>query len=264
MSDGLEGKMKDCWVVDLGTRDYGEALALQKQLVAARIKGTVPDVLLLLEHTPSITMGVDGREDMLRFSRSVLKKKGISVHKDDPELSRGGKVTYHGPGQVVGYPIILGVKRDYASFIRGLEETMLKTAVAYGIADAHIKHETDKKGEHLRGTWCSWDGERRKLASRGIGIKYTDGQHTAFVTFHGFAFNVNTDLKHFDYIDPCGMRSEKMTSLQQMLDRSVDVNEVKRKITELFGNALEYRMQPATYEALQELMKHEKLFQTQQ
>jgi lipoyl(octanoyl) transferase len=191
----------------LGVISYADGLDLQKALVEQRKAGQIPDQLLLLQHPPVITLGVKARNDRSHIvgSSEVLEAEGVQVF----ETGRGGDVTYHGPGQLVGYPIIdLKPDRcDVHRYVRDLEEVAIRMAAAYGIKAGRI--------EGLTGAWVG----NEKLAAIGVRI-------ARWVTSHGFAFNVNTTLHHFNLIVPCGITDKGVTSLQQLLGREVRMDEV--------------------------------------
>ena len=163
---------------------YGDALALQQEIAAARKQGSAPDHLLLLEHPHVITMGRNGHAENLLASDEVMARSGIEYFPTD----RGGDVTYHGPGQLVGYPILdlREWKRDVGAYVRALEQTIIDTLAEYGIEAGRIPK--------LTGVWV--DG--RKIAAIGVHL-------SRWVTSHGFALNVSTDLTYFQYIVPCGL-----------------------------------------------------------
>jgi lipoyl(octanoyl) transferase len=187
-------------VQDLGRRPYGEALELQRSLCQRRIAGAVTeDLLLLVEHEPVITLGRGTRAHSLPLPPAELERRGIPVH----EVERGGDVTFHGPGQLVGYPILdlREHREDLHWYLRSLEAALIAGLDILGIAAA--------PNPGLTGVWT----RGRKLASIGIHVKQ-------WVTFHGFALNVNTDLSYFDLIVPCGIRDVVMTSVALELGRT--------------------------------------------
>lgn len=187
-------------VQDLGRRDYAEVLELQRSLCRQRIAGEVQDdILLLVEHEPVVTLGRGTRAGSLPLSTSELERRGVGVF----EVERGGDVTFHGPGQLVGYPIIdlNRHKQDLHWYLRRLEQGLINGLAALGIEAGG--------NPGLTGVWT----RGRKLASIGIHVKQ-------WVTFHGFALNVNTDLSYFDLIVPCGIKDVVMTSVGRELDRS--------------------------------------------
>ena len=192
----------------LGRVSYAEGLSLQEALVAERRAGRVGDVLLLLEHPHVITLGVKRARGALHVlaAPEVLGARGIEVF----ETGRGGDVTYHGPGQIVGYPIIdlSPDRRDVHRYVRDLEEVMIRTAADFGIKAGRIQEFT--------GVWVGAD----KLGAIGVRI-------SRWITSHGFAFNVMTDLTHFELIVPCGIQGCGVTSLAHLLDRPVEMAEVE-------------------------------------
>jgi lipoyl(octanoyl) transferase len=192
----------------LGLVSYDEALALQKQLVEDRKAQTISDQLLLLQHPPVITLGVKSRDDRTHVlaSPDELSRQGVGLY----ETGRGGDVTYHGPGQLVGYPIIdlNPDRRDVHRYVRDLEQVLIEVAASFGI-------EAGRKAG-LTGVWVGED----KLAAIGVRI-------ARWVTSHGFALNVGTDLSHFSLIVPCGIRDKGVTSLERLLGRSVPMDEVE-------------------------------------
>jgi lipoyl(octanoyl) transferase len=188
----------------LGTVEYGEALALQRALVEERKAGRIPDTLLLLQHPPVITLGVkgDGGRANIMATDDRLATLGIAVH----ETGRGGDVTYHGPGQVVGYPI-LDLKPDRCDvhrYVRDIEEVMIRACADYGVSASRIAG--------LTGTWVGAE----KIGAIGIRI-------SKWVTSHGFAFNVSTDLDHFRLIVPCGISDRGVTSLEKASGQRVPI-----------------------------------------
>jgi lipoyl(octanoyl) transferase len=199
----------------LGVVSYTEGLELQKRLVEQRKAGQIPDQLLLLEHPPVITLGVKTRNDRSNIvaAPDILAAKGVEVF----ETGRGGDVTYHGPGQLVGYPIVdLKPDRcDVHRYVRDIEEVMILTAAAFGV-----------RAGRLPGLTGAWVGNQ-KLAAIGVRI-------ARWVTSHGFALNVNTALDHFDFIVPCGITDKGVTSLQLLLGRPVAMAEVETVVEDAF------------------------------
>jgi lipoyl(octanoyl) transferase len=222
--------MRNCVLRELGRVDYGEALALQQQLVAARKEGSITDQLLLLEHPHVITLGRNGQMGNVLASEEVLSRAGISFY----PIDRGGDVTYHGPGQLVGYPILdlREWKRDVGAYVRGVEQVIIDTLADFGIIAGRIPK--------LTGVWV--DG--RKVAAIGVHL-------SRWVTSHGFALNVNTDLSYFQYIVPCGL-TKPVTSMWQLGARPA-MPEVSRSLTVHFGRIFECEMLTGTAgELLQE------------
>src|SRR5437660_9990520 len=205
--------MAKCLTVNLGLIGYAEAYALQKRIVAARKADAIADVLLLCEHPHVITQGRNGKREHLLASEHVLRQKSVEFY----ETSRGGDITYHGPGQIVGYPILnLGaIRRDVVWYVRQLEEAMIRATAEFGIVAGREAGET---GDLAGGGKTS-----EKLAAIGVHI-------SRWITSHGPAYNVSTDLRNFDLSVPCGIVDRKATSLEKLLGRSVKVDEVKLKL----------------------------------
>jgi len=211
--------MRSCQVRALGRIAYGPALELQQRLIAARKAGTIPDHLLLLEHPHVITLGRNGRHENLLASPEIMERAGISFFPTD----RGGDVTYHGPGQLVAYPILdlREWQRDVGAFVRAIEQTIIDTLADYGIAAGRIPK--------LTGVWVG----DRKIAAIGVHI-------SRWVTSHGLALNVFTDLSYFQYIVPCGL-SKPVTSMAQLGVRAT-LEEVSRSLAAHFGRNFDCEM----------------------
>jgi lipoyl(octanoyl) transferase len=238
-------------VAQLGQLDYGEGLRLQRRLVDLRKAGEIGDVLLLLEHSPVITLGRNAKTMNVLASTEALAARGVEVFESD----RGGDVTFHGPGQLVGYPII--DLRGYSShhpsavshqsepsdsaadpaptrrktlgvvdYIRRLEEVLIRTSGGIGIPTRRV--------QGLTGVWT--DAEpAAKIAALGVHISRS-------VTSHGFALNVNTDLSYFNLIVPCGITAKTVTSMQKELGREIDLNEVAHVVSRNFGSVFGSQM----------------------
>ena len=192
----------------LGVVPYAEALAMQRALVEERRADRIPDLLLLLQHPPVITLGVkgDGGRSNILATDERLAELGIEVS----ETGRGGDVTYHGPGQIVGYPILdLRPDRcDVHRYVRDVEEIMIRVCADYGVTAGRIKGKT--------GAWIGLE----KIGAIGVRI-------SRWITSHGFAFNVSTDLAHFDLIVPCGIADGGVTSLEKVTGRRLSLPEVE-------------------------------------
>jgi lipoate-protein ligase B len=203
-------------VYKLGKVPYRKALEIQLKLLEMRVNGEIGDTLLLLEHPPTFTIGRRGNMGNLLAAKNYLSKAGIHFE----VISRGGDITYHGPGQLVGYPImdLNGMGRDVHKYLRNLEETIIVSLRDFGIRGRRIKGIT--------GVWAKW----HKIASIGVGVK-------RWVTYHGFALNVNTDLSYFDMIVPCGIENVKMTSIQRWLGKKeyIDMPEAEDSIVKAFS-----------------------------
>jgi lipoyl(octanoyl) transferase len=243
--------VKSCHIFDLGLIGYAEAYALQKRVVAARKSDAIGNVLLLCEHTPVITQGRNGKREHLLVSENVLRQRNVEFF----ETSRGGDVTYHGPGQLVGYPILqLGaIRKDVVWYVRMLEEVMIRASAEFGIAAVREEGKTGiwvagEEKDFTQGalrTQSSQGEERReekapeKLGAIGVHI-------SRWVTSHGFAYNVSTDLRNFDLIVPCGIAGRKATSLEKLLVRAVKLSEVTPKIVRHFGDVFGLEMKAAS------------------
>jgi lipoyl(octanoyl) transferase len=211
--------MRSCCVRELGRMAYGEALELQRRLVGERKQGLVPDHLLLLEHPHVITLGRNGHAENLLADYRALGSAGIAFYPTD----RGGDITYHGPGQLVGYPILdlREWKRDVVGYVRAVEQVMIDTLADFGIEAGRIPK--------LTGVWV---GER-KIAAIGVHI-------SRWITSHGFALNVSTDLSYFHYIVPCGL-TKPVTSMAQVGVRAT-LAEVSRGLAAHFGRVFDCEM----------------------
>jgi lipoyl(octanoyl) transferase len=208
----------------LGVIGYQEALDLQKQLVERRLNGEIPDQLLLLEHPPVITLGArarSSRSHVLATDES-LAAQGVGVF----EAGRGGDVTYHGPGQLVGYPIfnLKPDRCDVHRYVRDLEEALIRAVAVFGISGRRI--------DGLTGVWVGAEGREEKLAAIGVRV-------SRWITSHGFALNVNTRLEHFGLIVPCGITDRGVTSMERLLGRTVSMDEVEASIVSAFREIFE-------------------------
>jgi lipoyl(octanoyl) transferase len=205
--------MPDLLIADLGLISFTDAYALQQRLVAARKANTIDDVLLFCEHPHVITLGRNANRTNLLASENVLRQKNIELH----STNRGGDITYHGPGQIVGYPILNldKIKRDVGWYVRTLEEAMIRASADFGVTSYRVPGKT--------GIWVEAVPAEEKLAAIGVHI-------SRWVTSHGFAYNVATDLRNFDLIIPCGIAERKATSLEKLLQRQVSLAEVKPRL----------------------------------
>ncbi len=213
-----------CLVEQLGVVPYAAALELQRERVAQRKAGEVPDTLLLLEHPHVYTLGRNARKENLLYSRAWLAALGAEVFETD----RGGDVTYHGPGQLVGYPILdlTQYRRDLAWYMRSLEEVFIRVAADFGIEAGRL--------QRCPGVWVG----DAKLVAMGVHV-------SRWVTSHGFAFNVSTDLSYFSHIVPCGIRDKQVTSLEKLLGRRVEAASVTDSVVKHFGQVFDLEMEPA-------------------
>jgi lipoate-protein ligase B len=208
------GDPKPVQILDLGTREFGEVWALQKELVGQRQRDEIPDTLILVEHPHVITLG------------RGTHKENVLAPGDTPlfEIERGGDVTYHGPGQLVGYPIFLlrQEERDLHLYLRNIEESLIRAVGRFGIP-----------GERKVGWTGVWSaGGARKLASIGVAVK-------RWVTLHGFALNISTDLGRFAAINPCGLEATIMGSMESVLGHAVPLDEVKAAVRDEVGTVFD-------------------------
>lgn len=231
--------VKICRTIDLGLIGYAEAYALQKRIVAARKADAVEDVLLLCEHPHVITQGRNGKREHLLVGEHVLHQKGVEFY----ETSRGGDITYHGPGQMVGYPILnLGeIRRDVVWYVRMLEEAMIRATAEFGITANRVAGKT--------GIWVESGNTEEKLGAIGVHI-------SRWVTSHGFAYNVSTDLRFFDLIVPCGIADRKATSLEKLLGRVVKESEVSPHIAKHLGELFGLEMKETSKKELLAKLEH--------
>jgi len=211
----VEPSARGGWqVLNLGLEPFGVTLRRQEELVRQRLLGIVPDTLILVEHPPVVTLGRAKSRGNLLFDPPALLARGVEFF----EVTRGGDATFHAPGQLVGYPIfdLRHRGRDVLRFCRGIEAALIATLAEFGIAAEAVP---GKAGVWVRG---------KKIASLGISVR-------RWVTFHGFALNVSTDLAGFEVIRPCGEDPEIMTSMAAVLRRSVSVDEVRRIVAARFA-----------------------------
>ncbi len=206
---------------DLGFINYKAAWDLQHKLFEQRRKNEIKDTLLLLEHPNTYTLGKIADRSNLVGTEKFLKENNFSIY----DIDRGGDITYHGPGQIVGYPIIdlNNWKKDTHLYLRNLEEVIIQTCSDYGLAAG--------RKEGLTGVWI----EDRKICAIGIKV-------SRWITMHGFAFNVNTDLSLFNGIIPCGIRDKEVTSLQKELNNNFDIQEIKNNILNNFIELFDYEI----------------------
>jgi len=210
------------WLLDLcpAPVPYADAWTLQRELVRARQAGAVPDVLLLLEHPSVVTLGRSGKTQNLLVSTDLLRARGIDLF----EVERGGDITYHGPGQLVGYPIVdlRALDEDVVRYMRTLEESLIRTLAVFGI---EAGRERGYPGVWVNGA---------KVAAMGVAVKRR-------VTMHGFALNVTTDLSVFDLINPCGL-GRPVTSMSRLVGQRIEVDRVRavyaEQFTQVFGIGL--------------------------
>lgn len=220
--------MREILIHRLGVVPYADGLELQRELVERRKAGEIFDQLLLLEHPPVITLGVKTRNDRSHVvaTRQTLEDEGVDVF----ESGRGGDVTYHGPGQLVGYPIVdLRPDRcDVHRYVRDLEEVLIRTAAAFGVSAGRVA-----------GLTGAWVGDE-KLAAIGVRI-------ARWITSHGFALNVSTNLSHFGLIVPCGISDKGVTSLERLLGHAVPMADVEAAVIDAFCAVFDARTTALTH-----------------
>jgi len=224
----MVGTMRTAWLVECNRMAYRDAWALQRALVAARQAEQVPDVLLTVEHPPVITVGRAGRASNVLASPEMLGAHGIEVH----QVERGGDVTYHGPGQLVGYPIVnlRALDEDVVRYVRLLEASLIVSLEPWGIA-----------AERLRGFPGVWVGGE-KIAAIGIAVKRR-------VTMHGFALNVDPVLAHFELINPCGL-GKPVTSMARLVGHAVTLDEVRPVVARALSETLQVALEPMPVDEL--------------
>ena len=210
-------------IVRLGLMDYAEALRIQERLLALRQEDKIGDTLLLVEHPAVLTLGRRGEYSHILTSRQLLEASGVSIY----EVNRGGDVTYHGPGQIVGYPImnLAQQDKDVKKFVWNIEEVFIRLLKQeYGITAQRDENK-------YTGVWIG----NEKITAIGIAVKH-------WVTMHGFAFNVNTRLEHFAWIVPCGLTDRGITSVQKLLGKTMDFDELNGMVMKYFCQV--FNMEP--------------------
>lgn len=222
------GARPPLWRLDLRPLGYRRAWRLQRELVERRQRDEIPDVLLLTEHPPVFTLGKSAHREHLLEPPAMLAERGAEV----VETDRGGDVTFHGPGQLVAYPIVhlARWKRDVHAYLRALEAAAIETAAGFGTAAS--------RRDGLTGVWCSAGGAPRKLASIGVRV-------SRWVASHGLAFNVSTDLAWFSHIVACGIHGAETTSLEAETGRPLSLDAVADRLASSFADVLGRRMAPA-------------------
>jgi lipoyl(octanoyl) transferase len=223
---------RPCWVIDTGLIAYGPACELQRELVEERKAGAIPDVLLFCEHPHVITLGRNGRREHLRAGDRVLTQMNVEFRATD----RGGDITYHGPGQIVGYPILdlTEHRRDIRWYVEQLEEVMIQASADFGVLAKRLD------GAH--GVWVDGPSEE-KLGALGVHL-------SRWVTSHGFAYNVSTDLRYFDLIVPCGIAGKRTTSLERVLGRAVSREQARERLTNRFAEVFARELERVSREDL--------------
>lgn len=224
--------MREIILQDLGGQPYKQTWDYQEELLQQKIKAKqdgleAPDYLLFVEHNPVYTLGKNGKEKNLLINQQMLAAKGIEYF----HINRGGDITFHGPEQLVGYPVLDldNYKTDLGWYLRSLEEVIILTIGEYGLKGERSKGET--------GVWidAAVKGKERKICAMGI-------RCSRWITMHGFALNVNVDLNYFNFITPCGIQDKQVTSIQKELGHAVDMNEVKEKLVKNFEQVFDARI----------------------
>lgn len=209
-------------IVNLGKLEYTTALSIQEKLLELRQKNEVEDTFLMVEHPPTLTLGKRGEYSNILLPVEELREKGVGIY----EINRGGDVTYHGPGQMVGYPIIdlNNHGRSVREFVWNMEEVFIRLLKEKYNITAHIE---DKE---YTGVWV----DKSKITAIGIAVKH-------WVTMHGFAFNINTQLEHFNWINPCGITNRGVISLQKLLGKPMDFQELEILVADYFCEVFKYK-----------------------
>ena len=229
---------KNVWVVDLGLIAYEPACGLQRELVEARKASAIPDVLLLCEHPHVITLGRNGKLENLRAGEQLLAQMNVEFH----QTNRGGDITYHGPGQIVGYPIfdLAEHRRDVRWYVEQLEELMIRASADFGV----IAHRSDAN----HGVWLDGDAGEEKLAALGVHL-------SRWVSSHGFAYNVSTDLRFFDLIVPCGVAGKRATSLERAVGHALPLDVVRERLVAHFASVFERQPVHISREELEQRLR---------
>ena len=222
------------YCLELGIEEYGKVFELQKKLNHARRNGTLPDTVIFLEHHPCFTVGRSGGFEHILVSEQFLKQVGIRVYETD----RGGDITYHGPGQLVCYPILdlNGFGRDVHFYARQIEETLIRTLKSFNIIAG--------RKEEYPGVWV----ESAKIAAEGIGVQH-------WVTMHGVSLNVCPDLNHFSLIIPCGISALGVTSMEELLGSKVDIEIVKQEMRRQFCEVFSMVLEDVTMDDIKEMVE---------
>lgn len=205
-------------ILNLGKMKYQKAYEIQLEMIKKRAADEILDTLILVEHPPVFTIGSSGTEEHISVSREFLESSGIEVF----ETNRGGDITYHGPGQIVAYPILnlKEHKQDLHWLLRQYEEVTIR-----------LLEEYDIKARRIEGLTGVWVGDE-KITAIGVGVR-------RWVSYHGFAFNVNPNLEHFSYIIPCGIRDKGVTSLSKLLGKEMDMDQMRKKVIKYFAEVFE-------------------------
>ena len=228
----------DLTIVELGTLDYHSALDMQEKLVVLRNQNKITDTVLLLEHPHVYTLGRDVKDEELgKLVRGELPAEIIQVQ-------RGGKITYHGPGQLVAYFICRLPFVKYGTFLAQVEDVGIATLKSLGIDAYSRKQDIDPRSNKrgIKGAWYKVEGVDRKVVAQGVEVRESPRQanERMVVTLHGFAMNVNTDLAFFQKIHPCGFQYDVMSSMKEILGREIDMKQVKEAVKEQLKDKLKW------------------------
>jgi lipoate-protein ligase B len=233
----LKNAQRDCWCIDLGTMDYRKAWKLQTDIVAARNHKIIDaDMILMLEHHPVFTLGRRGGSENLLVSETFLEQAGVAL----TQVERGGNITYHGPGQLVVYPIIdlEAARISVVEFVEALELVMLRTVETWGI--------NAERNSVNRGIWVA----DKKMGSIGIALRKG-------ISFHGLALNVNPDLTPFSWIQPCGLQGVSMTSMEQEVAGNISLSEVRNVLKKEIELVFQISLLPKGEVDLKEISRYE-------
>jgi lipoyl(octanoyl) transferase len=227
--------MNSVWLINFASVPYGEALELQHALVAARKRGALNDALLLLEHPPVFTLGRNAKEEHILASRELLDQIGIEVF----HVERGGDVTYHGPRQLVGYPILdlRNYRQDVGWYVRSLEEVLIATLDDFGLNARRVGDGAGARDPKLVGVWVDnlLEEERARRMQPDAKIAQIGARIESWITYHGFALNVDPPMQHFDLIVPCGLPDKPVTSMALALGHPVEMSDVRARVVRNFG-----------------------------
>jgi lipoyl(octanoyl) transferase len=251
----LDSVMNSIWLVNLETVPYAEALLLQHRLVAARKQGLLNDTLLLLEHPPVFTLGRNASEEHILASRDFLDQIGIQVF----HVERGGDVTYHGPRQLVGYPILdlHNFRMDVGWYVRSLEQVLMKSVKAFGLESRRIGDDGSPRDPKLVGVWIDnpTTDELMRQMQPDAKIAQIGARIETWITYHGFALNVDPIMQHFDLIVPCGIPDKPVTSMAIALGHPVEMETVREAVAREFGSVFGVRFEQIAVDELEKRLQ---------
>ena len=244
--------MSSVWLVNLPTIPYADALALQHRLVAARKRGELNDTLLLLEHPPVFTLGRNARDEHILAPREFLDQIGIEVFR----VERGGDVTYHGPRQLVGYPILdlHHFRLDIGWYVRALEDVLMRTLQSFGLDARRVGDNGGPRDPKLVGVWVNnpVTEEFARRAQPDAKIAQIGARIESWITYHGFALNVDPIMEHFDLIVPCGIPDKPVTSMARALNASVEMDVVRAEVARQFENVFDVQLEEISLAELEQ------------